>query len=640
MANTKTYDIIVNARTANANRALGLLGKNARIATTAIAGITTALGVKEYIQAANAFQQQANKLRIVTDSAENLAAVQGSLLRLSNETRSSLEATTTLYARLAQFSDGLGLSQQQLLNITGNVNKALAVSGATTQETASVVTQLSQAFASGALRGDEFRSISESGAAIMPILAREMGVTVGELKQLGSEGKITSEVLARALGGEIEDLNAKFEAMNVTLPQASQNVSDAFGFLVGVIDQNVGVTDSLASGMQYLSEVIIALIGLIDEDYLATVQQTAAKEALARANDELTKKYADQAQSLERKLQLAEADSAITRGMIKANHDLFDGEKLVNEMVKDGFKTTQEGIALKQRLLEVYQQETAALKRKADLELVSMRASLQVSEAERTRMSNAIAYQETLDEIAALRATNDEKEMLRTEALNKLKADQHQAELQRLQEVIDMEQRKRDEAILTEQVKQMQMGKTAEQARTFAEFQMKTDEEKAQFAIGQAKDAFQALGQYNKTAFAAYKAFAIGQAVMNTYTGATKALASYPPPFNFIAAAAVVASGLAQVAQIRSQQYSGRQFGGPVTGGGSYIVGERGPELFTPQGNGSITPNNQLGMGGGANITFNIDATDAEGFDDLILQRKQLIVGMVQEAMNRQGSSL
>jgi hypothetical protein len=98
---------------------------------------------------------------------------------------------------------------------------------------------------------------------------------------------------------------------------------------------------------------------------------------------------------------------------------------------------------------------------------------------------------------------------------------------------------------------------------------------------------------------------------------------------------------MSQVNQIRSQQYSGREFGGPVTGGSSYIVGERGPEVFTPSGSGMITPNNALtGKSGQTAITFNINATDADGFDDLLIQRKPLIVGMVQEAMNRQGSSL
>ena len=119
--------------------------------------------------------------------------------------------------------------------------------------------------------------------------------------------------------------------------------------------------------------------------------------------------------------------------------------------------------------------------------------------------------------------------------------------------------------------------------------------------------------------------------------GATKALASYPPPFNFIAAAAVVASGLAQVAQIRSQTYSGRALGGPVMGGKSYIVGENGPEMFTPTTTGSITRNGDLGKGGETNINFTIVANDSQGFDDLLIQRQGMIKQMISDAMIERG---
>ena len=163
---------------------------------------------------------------------------------------------------------------------------------------------------------------------------------------------------------------------------------------------------------------------------------------------------------------------------------------------------------------------------------------------------------------------------------------------------------------------------------------MKTDQEKAQWAIGQATDAFKALGQFNKQAFMAYKAFAIAQAIQNTYLGATKALATYPPPINFIAAAGVVAGGLANVASIRGQTYAGRAGGGPVQKGQPYVVGESGRELFVPDSHGTILNKNQMG-GQAVTVNFNIDATDADGFDNLLVTRKNLIVSMVRQAVGQ-----
>jgi tape measure domain-containing protein len=187
------------------------------------------------------------------------------------------------------------------------------------------------------------------------------------------------------------------------------------------------------------------------------------------------------------------------------------------------------------------------------------------------------------------------------------------------------------------QAEQMRLGKTSEQAKTFADFMMKTDAEKAQFAIEQGVQVFSALGAQNKKAFEAAKAFNIANAVMNTYMAVTKALASYPFPFSLIAAGGALAFGLAQVGQIRSQQYSGRQLGGPVMGGQSYLVGENGPELFTPNTTGGITRNNDLQGGGTTNINFTIVANDAQGFDDLLLQRRGMITQMISDARLEQG---
>lgn len=173
-----------------------------------------------------------------------------------------------------------------------------------------------------------------------------------------------------------------------------------------------------------------------------------------------------------------------------------------------------------------------------------------------------------------------------------------------------------------------------------AAFEMKTTTEKTAFALDQASQMFTALGSQNKKAFEAAKAFNIANAIMNTYLAATKALATYPPPFNFIAMGAAIAMGMAQVATIRSQQYSGRSLGGPVMGGQSYIVGENGPELFTPNTTGSITRNGDLGGGGVTNVNFTINAVDAESVDNLLINRRSVIQQIISDAMLEKGQRM
>ena len=167
------------------------------------------------------------------------------------------------------------------------------------------------------------------------------------------------------------------------------------------------------------------------------------------------------------------------------------------------------------------------------------------------------------------------------------------------------------------------------------EFEKKSEAEKWQWALGQAGSAFEELGRYNKKAFEASKALRIAEAIMNTYQAATLALATYPPPFGFIGAAVAVAAGLANVATIRSQQYTGRQLGGAVSMGDSYLVGETGPEIFTPGASGRI--DRIEGSQAPVDITFNINAVDAASVDELLIQRKGTIQQVISDAMLERG---
>ncbi len=155
---------------------------------------------------------------------------------------------------------------------------------------------------------------------------------------------------------------------------------------------------------------------------------------------------------------------------------------------------------------------------------------------------------------------------------------------------------------------------------------------------GQALKKFAAEGaKRSKKMFRLQQGVQIAEAIMNTYAGATKALATLPPPFNFAVAALTVATGMAQVANIRAQQPPA-MFGGSRQQGTPFLVGERGPELFTPSTAGTVTPNHQLG-GGGATVNFNITTVDAQSFGALLDTRRGQIVNMINSALNNKGQA-
>ena len=153
---------------------------------------------------------------------------------------------------------------------------------------------------------------------------------------------------------------------------------------------------------------------------------------------------------------------------------------------------------------------------------------------------------------------------------------------------------------------------------------------------------FAVIGKFSKEAFELSKAIQIANAIMGAHGSAISAFeasAKIPfvgPALAPLAAAASLAATMAQVQIIRNQQYPGRAGGGPVQKGQPFMVGEGGrSEMFIPSQNGTIVNQSQMGGMGAVNVTFNIDATDADGFDTLLVQRKNTIVSMVRQAVQQ-----
>ena len=149
------------------------------------------------------------------------------------------------------------------------------------------------------------------------------------------------------------------------------------------------------------------------------------------------------------------------------------------------------------------------------------------------------------------------------------------------------------------------------------------------------EDTLAILSTTSRRAFKAFKAWKISEAIIDAIGSFNKALNSgYPPPLNFALAASSLALGFAKVSAIRSQTYSGKAEGGPVTAEKAYRVGERGPEMFVPGQSGYILPNQD---GRTVNVNFNINAVDTRGFQQLLANERGLIVGMINSAVNQQG---
>lgn len=240
--------------------------KGALTRAFAFAGIT--VGIGGLVALADQYTNLQNRLRNVTTGTEQLAAVTSELLDISNRTRSSYTATAELYTRTALATKEMGLSARDTLKFTESLNQAVILSGASATEAEAGLIQLSQGLASGALRGDELRSVLEQLPAVADVIAKSLGVTRGELRKMGADGKITADTIITAFQQAEGELNDKFAKTVPTIGQSftvlKNNVIALWGEFVttsGTVEVLSGLILGLANNLENIIPLIVAAGG-------------------------------------------------------------------------------------------------------------------------------------------------------------------------------------------------------------------------------------------------------------------------------------------------------------------------------------------------------------------------------------------
>ncbi len=221
-----------------------------------IGGLALILGGSNVIQLADQYTLLNSRLKIVTESEKNLIETEAQLYDISQDTRVALAGTVDLYTRLARSTKQLGTSQEDLYTATTAINQSLKVSGVTAREANASLIQFSQGLASGALRGDELRSVLEQTPRLAEAIATGMDVTIGQLRLLGAEGKLTTEAVLTALISQSEQIQSEFDQVRITATDGLTAMSNALLLFVGTADQMLGITNAIAQGLIFLADNI------------------------------------------------------------------------------------------------------------------------------------------------------------------------------------------------------------------------------------------------------------------------------------------------------------------------------------------------------------------------------------------------
>lgn len=305
--NSELQDITNNGNKATSQT--NALGTSMQALAGYMAGVVT---VGAAINKIDAYTNLQNRLKLVTNSQQELNKAMNDTFGIAQRSYQTWDSVVQVYQRFSDNAKTLGINMEQTAKLTETVSKAVAVSGASTQAAEAALTQFGQALASGTLRGEELNSILEQTPALAKAIAQGMGITVGQLRAVAAEGKITGDVLVDALTKSADSVEQLFAKTDVTISQSIGLLSNELTKFIGEAGQSSGAANLLAGSIKLLSENLslladAAVIGGIGYITKAILTKTVAVQGAIAAS--MAQKAAD----------AAEAQSSIALATTKVN---------------------------------------------------------------------------------------------------------------------------------------------------------------------------------------------------------------------------------------------------------------------------------------------------------------------------------
>ncbi|ENF2039546.1 tape measure protein [Acinetobacter baumannii] len=265
------------------------------VATRALAGYMAGMvTVGAAISKMDAYTGLQNRLKLVTNNQAELNKATEDTFRIAQKTYSAWDSVLQVYQRFSDNAKTLNLTMDDTARLTETVSKAVAISGASAEAADAALVQFGQALASGTLRGEELNSVMEQTPALAKAIAQGMGITVGELRSVAAEGKITSQEIVKALKNVQNNVDALFAKTDITIGQSLTLLNNEITKFVGEAGQGSGAAQALSGSIQLLAENLESI------SYVAILGGTAL----------LTKAIATQVSALNTKLGTLVANNA------------------------------------------------------------------------------------------------------------------------------------------------------------------------------------------------------------------------------------------------------------------------------------------------------------------------------------------
>ncbi|MGO0650648.1 tape measure protein [Citrobacter freundii] len=256
----KSLDSIGNSATTAAKKMDELQTNINRVAGAIAASLVVDWG-KAFLVAADNMSQLNSRIERLTGSAASASQTMQTLMNISSATGGSLQDTQKLWESLSTALKDTGATNGQVLQLTETLQKIGRIGGSSSEEMANALRQFGQSISSGTVRAEEFNSILEQ----MPELARQiaagMGVSIGELRQLMLDGKLTAEDALNAIQKQTGSVNAEFEKLPRTLSQANTALTNSFLSMIDSVNQATGASSGLVAIIDSMTAALDRLVG-------------------------------------------------------------------------------------------------------------------------------------------------------------------------------------------------------------------------------------------------------------------------------------------------------------------------------------------------------------------------------------------
>ncbi|HIC0774322.1 TPA: tape measure protein [Enterobacter ludwigii] len=256
----KSLDSIGNSAT-NAAKKMDELQTNINRVAGAIAASLVVDWGKAFLVAADNMSQLNARIERLTGSAAAASQTMQNLMRISSATGGSLQDTAKLWETLSTALRDTGATNGQIIQLTETLQKIGRIGGSSSEEMANALRQFGQSISSGTVRAEEFNSILEQ----MPELARQiaagMGVSIGQLRQLMLDGKLTAEDALNAIQKQTGSVNAEFEKLPRTLSQANTALTNSFLSMIDSVNQATGASSGMVAVIDSLTAALDRLAG-------------------------------------------------------------------------------------------------------------------------------------------------------------------------------------------------------------------------------------------------------------------------------------------------------------------------------------------------------------------------------------------